>query len=697
MLVELGCLHGLNFSSDVAIECVQHSLLQHLICGDCFRSAKQNASLPRGSRQDIVCGALSFPFPSATDMSLSFVRCVLDDIISDQKLTIKKVSSIASAVSNEAHDSCPFSTPNNVKRDAVAMFNWILDTSRMSVETSVIPSDLEKMSKSELQCFAASHSISFDRQTSVSALLDLILKHATLAACLATVNTADWDSSPPGCAQSMSLKPLCRVLNHLAVPYNTSDSLNRLHQCLTLYVSRMQKLRSGDGMDNSWEALFRDLVHTRENWPQLIPSSSKHKIRENFLSLMGSSALRSDVCASCSKSCSSTCLQSIRSLSIDLNLLCRPDAFESGDPFSQPWLSDSVFPPVFPFNEGPLADILVDPKGVKGSGAETELLLCKSCPSSLCHGWIPDLALSNHMFLGDVPPELKDLTVVEESMIALCRAKCCILRLKADSQELARPTAQHALKGNLIVYPQKPSDITKKLPPSIEEIISPICILFVGAYPPSNKWLRDKAKPLAVHAHKVRCALLWLKSHNHLYKDIETDDAVLNELEDNPVLPFHVEHVANSCVTDISTSAYDLNLSNDAMSNPDTGAGACSNNFPLQDHNEEVPFPGVVITEIENAASSSQMAAAAICHLRKKGGSFLQIPHDPKPVNEFFNPTLFPMIYPTLYPYGIGGFKDDCRRVKVSMQRHVKHLFSLYDRHFQEHYSFLFAAFNILQ
>lgn len=31
------------------------------------------------------------------------------------------------------------------------------------------------------------------------------------------------------------------------------------------------------------------------------------------------------------------------------------------------------------------------------------------------------------------------------------------------------------------------------------------------------------------------------------------------------------------------------------------------------------------------------------------------------------------------------------------MGRHVKHLFSLYDRHFQKHYSFLFTAFNVLQ
>ena len=41
------------------------------------------------------------------------------------------------------------------------------------------------------------------------------------------------------------------------------------------------------------------------------------------------------------------------------------------------------------------------------------------------------------------------------------------------------------------------------LPPSIEEVVSPICVIFVGSSPPSTEWLCDKAKPLAVHADKV--------------------------------------------------------------------------------------------------------------------------------------------------------------------------------------------------
>ena len=48
---------------------------------------------------------------------------------------------------------------------------------------------------------------------------------------------------------------------------------------------------------------------------------------------------------------------------------------------------------------------------------------------------------------------------------------------------------------------------------------------------------------LAVRADRVRRALVWLKAHNYLYKDVELDEAVLNQLAESPSIPFHVEHV----------------------------------------------------------------------------------------------------------------------------------------------------------
>jgi hypothetical protein len=72
--------------------------------------------------------------------------------------------------------------------------------------------------------------------------------------------------------------------------------------------------------------------------------------------------------------------------------------------------------------------------------------------------------------------------------------------------------------------------------------------------------------------------------------------------------------------------------------------------------------------------------------------------HDKEPENEFRKDSLLlPLIYPTRFPYGIGGPDDHKRPVALSLKRHVKHLLNLADRRFQEHPCFLFTAFNVLQ
>jgi hypothetical protein len=79
-----------------------------------------------------------------------------------------------------------------------------------------------------------------------------------------------------------------------------------------------------------------------------------------------------------------------------------------------------------PFDDGALYDVLVDPDGVSlppDSGRST-LSLCKNCYSLLKNKKLPALALANITFLGSVPDELKDLTVIEDTMIARCRSRC---------------------------------------------------------------------------------------------------------------------------------------------------------------------------------------------------------------------------------------------------------------------------------
>ena len=94
-----------------------------------FCNADTNSSLSGGSCLDIVCGHLSSsPFPSATDMLLAFVHCVVDDISGDQKLTTPKISALASAFQNSSYSPGMFSFLNHIKQDALRFFKSSLSS-----------------------------------------------------------------------------------------------------------------------------------------------------------------------------------------------------------------------------------------------------------------------------------------------------------------------------------------------------------------------------------------------------------------------------------------------------------------------------------------------------------------------------------------------------------------------------------------
>ena len=73
------------------------------------------------------------------------------------------------------------------------------------------------------------------------------------------------------------------------------------------------------------------------------------------------------------------------------------------------------------------------------------------------------------------------------------------------------------------------------------------------------------------------------------------------------------------------------------------------------------------------------------------------IPRGSKPASEYSNPNLLLGIFPTLFPYGCGALEDPSRPVKLDFREHLRYLLSIADRRFEEHHSFIFVVFNILQ
>jgi hypothetical protein len=66
-------------------------------------------------------------------------------------------------------------------------------------------------------------------------------------------------------------------------------------------------------------------------------------------------------------------------------------------------------------------------------------------------------------------------------------------------------------------------------------------------------------------------------------------------------------------------------------------------------------------------------------------------------VTEYNNLSFFPGLYPTLFPYGIGGFEIDLCPTTLAFKNQVKYYMSISDRSFHYHISFIFVLLNILQ
>ncbi|KAG2368150.1 hypothetical protein BDR07DRAFT_1448480 [Suillus spraguei] len=258
-------------------------------------------------------------------------------------------------------------------------------------------------------------------------------------------------------------------------------------------------------------------------------------------------------------------------------------------------------------------------------------------------------------------------------MIACCRAKCWIVQLKEENQDLQLSTNQCGIKGHIIVYPQCLQGIANVLPPLVADIITPLCIIFVGLCPLSRAWLEEKAKPLIARREKVQAALVWLKKHNRLYKDITIDFDVLNSMDEKMLMPFHVNHILPNDARDSLTSKYDANDSvqlEDLSDVHDYETSLSNHDDSLHAAELQINFENVVVTDVDGNASANELHAAAVCHIKNKGSGYVQIPHDTVPVNEFFDLDLFLMIYPTFFPFGLGGFEDHLRTEPLSIKRH---------------------------
>ncbi|CAF4565316.1 unnamed protein product, partial [Rotaria magnacalcarata] len=312
--------------------------------------------------------------------------------------------------------------------------------------------------------------------------------------------------------------------------------------------------------------------------------------------------------------------------------------------------------------------------------------LCNKCHEDLSSNKLPALSLSNLMWIGDVPQELQDLTLPEQKLIALYRHSSCVIKLCGITGDPS--LAQSALKGNVITFPQNLSDIVKHLPLSPNELPDIIKIIFVGKTIPSKDQVRSI---LTVRRERIRTALIWLHTNNILYKDIHIDHLLIDgfPLNDIPDCLWNTM----SFLKDIETSDVERSGYVDNDINPDE---LCLNGV--------VPLNMSALIDTSTTTISSndvrhhlKLRTNITDEITNLNDNIYLVPHEQSPVNEYFNTTFLPGLYPTLFPFGLGGVENERRSVRVSYAKHIRYFLCYHDHRFEMNTSFIFVTFNILQ
>ena len=156
--------------------------------------------------------------------------------------------------------------------------------------------------------------------------------------------------------------------------------------------------------------------------------------------------------------------------------------------------------------------------------------ICKKCHDSISKKHIPKFSPANNMWLGDIPVELKELTIPEEKLISLYRHNSCIIKLHSPFHSTT--TAQTALKGNCITFLQNVPSIVNSLPLTLDDLCDTVKVIFVGAQRPERIHLK---KILTVRKKKIVQALHWLKKYNLLYQSVEINMKNIAQLPEDDI------------------------------------------------------------------------------------------------------------------------------------------------------------------
>ena len=255
------------------------------------------------------------------------------------------------------------------------------------------------------------------------------------------------------------------------------------------------------------------------------------------------------------------------------------------------------------------------------------------------------------------------------------------------------PALPNVLHGNTCAHEMNVVSTTSVLPRTPSDVNETLSVVFVGPGKFRREFLKDVYR---IRKQKVWRFLTWLTTHNLLYLDMHLDKKILDLYPEDDILPGIAENVVEDHVSDVSQifleetagpSEHPAELLKDPISKSDEPFVFLEKVGVSDPEGDRLSGRTFISSALRNLVSD--MGNSTLPDLILHRGSTA--------IKEYKNPELMPGMFPTLWPFGIGGFEKLGRPVSLSFPKQANYYFDLPDKCFRTHNSFLFVTLNIIQ
>jgi Helitron helicase-like domain at N-terminus len=326
------------------------------------------------------------------------------------------------------------------------------------------------------------------------------------------------------------------------------------------------------------------------------------------------------------------------------------------------------------------------------NGAYLACPSCNRCIKGRQFYKIPLYSWANGCWIGSLPEELHGLSYVEELVIARAHTTKCWVRLNSGSGP--RVLHQRAASGNVCIHPHEITVLGKTLPRPMSTLYDEIVVIFAMSDNQEVTPEMFKRTPFLARRGRILRALNWLKENNPLYHNIDIDYEALAEYpeDDNGCVPFPVQYQhANETIRGQNSTYTGHGI--------DTTEAIFAEDIDSSD--TQIPLSVSGTFDVENSEKALNRRKLDTLHRLKGGGSFIKSFTSPETLSPRQDHEVYGLLWPTLFPYGVGLFDDPFRMQNplgfkpIMLKSHVRHYLQLADHRFQTHLSFIFAMHNI--